>query len=119
VLREKNPGIHIAAVEPSESPVLSGGIPGSHKIEGVGPGFVPPIWKSNTADEIFQVSTAEAKEMTRRLAKEEALFAGTSTGANVVTALKIAARLDPARTVGTVACDSGLKYLSTDLFSAG
>jgi cysteine synthase A len=118
VLRKKNPMIQIAAVEPAESPVLSGGAPGAHKIEGVGPGFVPPIWSSTIADEIFQVSTAEAKAMTRRLAKEEAIFSGTSTGANVVAALKIAARLDPAQTVGTVVCDSGLKYLSTDLFSA-
>jgi cysteine synthase A len=118
LLREKNSTIHIAAVEPLESAVLSGGAPGAHKIEGVGPGFVPPIWRSDIADEIFQVSTREAKDMTRRLAKEEALFAGTSTGANVVAALRIAARLDRDQTVGTVACDSGLKYLSTDLFSA-
>jgi cysteine synthase A len=110
--------VHIAAVEPSESAVLSGEAPGAHKIEGVGPGFVPPIWSSSLADEIFRVFTAEAKAMTRRLAREEAVFAGTSTGANVVAALQIAARLDPARTVATLACDSGLKYLSTDLYSS-
>jgi cysteine synthase A len=119
VLRERRAGIRIAAVEPSESPVLSGGAPGAHKIEGVGPGFVPPMWREGLADEIVQVSTAEAKEMARRLAKEEALFAGTSSGANVVAALRVAGRLGPGRTVATLACDSGLKYLSTDLYATG
>jgi cysteine synthase A len=118
VLRALNAGIRIVAVEPSESPVLSGGAPGAHKIEGVGPGFIPPMWREDLADEIQQVSTSEAKEMTRRLAREEALFAGTSSGANVVAALRVAKRLGPGRTVATLACDSGLKYLSTDLYSA-
>ena len=116
-LRERNADIRIVAVEPAESPVLSGGEPGAHKIEGVGPGFVPPVWEDGLADEIIQVSTAEAKDMARRLAREEALFAGTSTGANVVAALRVAGRLGPGRTVATLACDSGLKYLSTDLYS--
>jgi len=116
ILRMRRPGIRIVAVEPSESPVLSGGAPGAHKIEGVGPGFVPPVWKDGLADEIMPVSTAEAKEMARRLAKEEALFAGTSTGANVVAALRVAERLGRDRIVATLACDSGLKYLSTDLY---
>lgn len=119
VLRSLSAGILIVAVEPAESPVLSGGAPGAHKIEGIGPGFIPPIWKEGLADEIQQVSTSQAKEMTRRLAREEALFAGTSTGANVVAALRVAERLGPGRTVATLACDSGLKYLSTDLYSAG
>lgn len=114
-LRERDPAIRIAAVEPAESAVLSGGAPGAHKIEGVGPGFVPPMWKPEMADEIVQVSTDEAKAMAGRLAREEALFAGTSTGANVVAALRIAERLGPGQTVATIACDSGLKYLSTDL----
>jgi cysteine synthase A len=118
VLRTFDARIRIAAVEPSESPVLSGGPSGAHKIEGVGPGFIPPLWKSGPADEIHTVSTAEAKEMARRLAREEALFAGTSTGANVVAALRIAVHLGPGKTVATLACDSGLKYLSTDLYSA-
>ncbi|GJM45508.1 MAG: cysteine synthase [Gemmatimonadota bacterium] len=115
-LRALHPGVRIVAVEPSESPVLSGGEPGAHKIEGVGPGFVPPRWRDDLADEIQQVSTAEAKTMTRRLASEEAIFGGTSTGANVSVALRVAGRLGPERTVVTVACDSGLKYLSTDLY---
>jgi cysteine synthase A len=118
VLRERKPEIEIVAVEPSESPVLSGGDPGAHEIEGVGAGFVPPLWTEDLADEVLQVSTSEAKEMTRRLAREEALFAGTSSGANVVAALRVAGRLGPGKTVVTLLCDSGLKYLSTDLYSS-
>ena len=115
-LREREKTIHIVAVEPEESPVLAGGASGPHKIEGVGPGFIPPIWNSSLADEIVAVSTRAAKDMARRLAREEALFAGTSTGANVVAAIQVAARLGSGHTVATIACDSGLKYLSTDLY---
>jgi cysteine synthase A len=115
-LRSLRPGIHIAAVEPAESAVLGGGEPGAHKIEGVGPGFVPPVWRPETADEVLGVPTAEAMDMTRRLAREEALFAGTSSGANVVAAIEVARRLGPGRTVATLVCDSGLKYLSTELY---
>ncbi len=118
-LRRFNASVHIAAVEPSESSVLSGEAPGPHKIEGVGPGFVPPVWKDAMADEIIQISTHEAKDMSRRLAREEALFAGTSTGANVLAAIRIGTRMGAGKTVATVACDSGLKYLSTDLFESG
>lgn len=118
VLRQRNPGIRIVAVEPAESPVLSGGAPGSHKIEGVGPGFVPPLWSDDIADDVLRVSTDEAKDMARRMAKEEALFAGTSSGGNVVAALRIAEQLGSGKTVVTLLCDSGLKYLSTDLYSA-
>ncbi|MBT8078714.1 MAG: cysteine synthase family protein [Gammaproteobacteria bacterium] len=117
VLRERKPDIEVIAVEPAESPVLAGGSPGPHRIEGVGPGFVPPLWRDDIADEVLAVSTDSAKAMTRRLAKEEALFAGTSSGANVVAALQVAARLGPDKTVVTLLCDSGLKYLSTDLFA--
>ena len=117
VLRARQPGIHIVAVEPAESPVLSGGKSGAHQIEGVGPGFVPPLWNPAVANEIATVSTADAKVMCRRLAKEEALFAGTSSGANVVAALRTAARLGSGHTVVTLLCDSGLKYLSTDLYA--
>ena len=119
VLRARQPAIRIAAVEPAESPVLSGGAPGAHKIEGIGPGFVPPMWQPGLADEVLSVSTAEAGAMARRLAREEALFAGTSTGANVAAAIEVARRLGPGRTVATLACDSGLKYLSTDLYRSG
>lgn len=119
VLRARKPEIQIIAVEPTESPVLSGGAPGAHKIEGVGPGFVPPLWDEGLVDDIFLVSTSDAKAMSRRLASEEALFAGTSSGANVVAALRVAERLGPGKTVVTLLCDSGLKYLSTDLYSTG
>lgn len=118
-LRTLHGRVHIVAVEPSESPVLAGGNPGAHKIEGVGPGFLPPRWTPDLADEIIAVSTDEAQAMARRLAREEALFAGTSTGANVVAALRVAARQGKGRTVATIACDSGLKYLSTDLYASG
>jgi len=118
VLRQRSPETRIVAVEPAESAVLSGGDPGAHDIEGVGPGFVPPLWTPSLADEIVAVSSAEAKQMTRELAKKEGLCAGTSSGANVVAALRLAERLGPGRTVVTVLCDSGLKYLSTDLYSS-
>jgi cysteine synthase A len=116
-LRDRMSDVHVVAVEPSESPVLGGGAPGPHGIEGVGPGFVPPMWKPDLVNEIIRVSTAEAGEMTRKLARKEAVFAGTSTGANVVAAIRVARRLGPGYTVATIACDSGLKYLSTDLYA--
>ena len=118
-LRRRMPGVRIVAVEPAESPVLSGGAPGPHKIEGVGIGYTPPLWEPSLVDEIVPVSTAEAKEMARRLAREEALFAGTSSGANVVAAIRIAERLGPGAKVVTLMADSGLKYLSTDVFRSG
>ncbi len=117
VLRSYTPDVRVIAVEPAESPVLSGGEPGAHKIEGIGIGFVPPLWNDSMADEIMTVSTEEAKLMTQQLASQEALFAGTSSGANVVAALRIAKRLGPGHTVVTLLVDSGLKYLTTDLFT--
>lgn len=118
VLRARAPEVRIVAVEPAESAVLSGGAPGPHEIEGVGPGFVPPLWDRALVDEVSRVSTGEAKAMARRLAREEALFAGTSSGANVVSAIRLARELGPGKNVVTLLCDSGLKYLSTDLFEA-
>lgn len=117
ILRGYNPEVRIVAVEPAESPVLSGGEPGAHEIEGIGPGFVPPMWDAEVADEVLAVSTADAMSMSRRLAREEALFGGTSSGANVVAALRVAERLGPGRAVATMICDSGLKYLSTSLYA--
>ena len=111
-LRRHNEQIRIVAVEPSESAVLSGGLPGSHKIDGIGAGFVVPLWQEGIADRIEQVSTEESVAMTVRLAREEGLFAGTSTGSNVVAALRLAAELGPDATVVTVMCDTGMKYLS-------
>jgi len=112
-LRRHNDRIGIVAVEPAESPVLSGGLPGAHKIDGVGAGFVVPLWRDDVADRIEGVSTQEAVAMALRLAREEGLFAGTSTGANVVAALRLADRLGPGATVVTVMCDTGMKYLRT------
>jgi cysteine synthase A len=109
-------GIEIVAVEPDESAVLSGGPSGSHRIEGIGIGFVPPLWKPEMVNRIERVTTEDAKAMARRLARECGVFAGTSTGANVVAALRAAQRLGPEATVVTIACDSGLRYLSTDVF---
>jgi cysteine synthase A len=111
-LRRHNERISIVAVEPAESPVLSGGRTGAHKIDGIGAGFIVPLWQADAADRIDQVSTEEAKEMTMRLAREEGIFAGTSTGANVVAALRLAKRLGSDATVVTIMCDTGMKYLS-------
>jgi cysteine synthase len=115
-IRSRGGDLHVTAVEPAESPVLSGGPTGSHRIEGIGIGFVPPLWDPEQVDEIQQVSSEDAAAMARRLAREEGLFAGTSSGANVVAALRVAERLGPAATVVTILCDSGLRYLSTELY---
>lgn len=111
-LRHYDRHIKIVAVEPSESPVLSGGKTGSHKIDGVGAGFVVPLWEPGIADQIERVSTEEAVAMTMKLAKAEGLFAGTSTGGNVIAALRLAEQLGPNSTIVTVMCDTGMKYLS-------
>lgn len=116
-LRERNEAVHVVAVEPAESAVLSGRPGGSHKIEGVGAGFVVPLWSGTLADEIQTISTEEAMTTARRLAREEGIFAGTSTGGNVAVALRVAARLGPEHTVVTIAADSGMKYLSTALYA--
>ena len=116
VLKDQNQEIKIAVVEPGESAVLSGGQPGPHKIEGVGIGYTPPLWEPSLVDEIYAVKTDDAKAMARRLAREEGLFAGTSSGANVIAAIKIAENLGPGKNVVTLMCDSGLKYLSTDIY---
>jgi cysteine synthase A len=113
-LRHHNPTIRVVAVEPAESPVLSGGATGSHNIDGVGAGFVVPLWRPDIADDIERVSTAQAKVMAKRLAREEGLFPGTSTGANVVAAVRLAERLGRNATVVTVMCDTGMKYLHTE-----
>jgi cysteine synthase len=116
VLRRYNPKIKIIAVEPEESCVLSGGRPGAHDIEGIGVGYTPPLWDPNLADEVLSVKTSEAKEMARQLAKQEGIFAGTSSGGNVHAALRIARKLGPDAKVVTLMVDSGLKYVSTDLY---
>jgi cysteine synthase A len=115
-LRKHKP-VHVAAVEPAESAVLSGKPTGSHKIEGTGIGFVPPLWERKAVDEILTVPTADAQAMARRLARKEGIFGGTSSGANVVAALRLAERIGHDATVVTLIVDSGLRYLSTELYA--
>jgi cysteine synthase A len=116
VLRRYNPAVEIVAVEPGESAVLSGGRPGAHKIEGIGIGYAPPMWDASLVNDIIPVPTADAEAMARRLAREEGLFAGTSSGANVIGAIRTGQRLGPDKSVATILVDSGLKYLSTDVY---
>lgn len=118
-LRKRQPNVRIVAVEPEESPVLSSGRTGGHRIEGIGIGFVPPLWQPDQVDDIVSVSSDEAMAMARRLATEEGLCAGTSTGANVIAALRTAEQLPPETVVVTLAVDSGIKYLSTELYACG
>jgi cysteine synthase A len=111
-LRRWDGRIKIVAVEPAESAVLSGGPSGAHRIDGIGAGYVVPLWSPELADRIERVSTQDALAMVQRLAKEEGIFAGTSTGANVVAAMRTAEVLSPNATIVTVMCDTGMKYLS-------
>jgi cysteine synthase A len=115
-LRRHQPDVRVVAVEPAESPVYSGGRSGAHRIEGIGMGFVVPLWQPELVDEVATVSTDAAMAMARRLAREEGLFGGASSGANVVAALRVAERLGPGATVATLMVDSGIKYLSTDVY---
>lgn len=115
-LRKHNPDLKVIAVEPAESAVLSGRPTGSHRIEGIGIGYIPPLWNPKLVNDIIPVSTEEAKSMSRRLTKEEALFVGTSSGANANASLQVAKKLGKDATVVTLMVDSGLRYLSTDLF---
>jgi cysteine synthase A len=116
VLKAVRKEIGVFLVEPAESPVVSKGITGTHDIEGIGAGFVPPLLRKDLYDEILTVSTEEANEMARRLAREEGIFAGSSTGANVVASLRVAKKLGAGKNIVTVAVDSGTKYISTEVF---
>lgn len=113
---ERSREIGVFLVEPAESPVISKGLKGTHDIEGIGAGFVPPLLRKDLYDEILTVSTGEASEMARKLAREEGIFAGSSTGANVVASLRVAKKLGAGKNIVTVAVDSGLKYLSTEVY---
>jgi len=120
VLKRRKSSMQIVAVEPADSPVLSGGKPGPHKIQGIGAGFVPEILNRRIIDEVIQVSNEEAVTMGRRLAREEAILAGISSGSNVHAAIQVASRPEnKGKMVVTVICDTGERYLSTDMFQEG
>jgi len=115
-LKAAAPHVYVVALEPAESPVLSGGEARPHKIQGMGAGFVPPVFDRSVVDEIIPVTGAESAEMARQLARREGLLVGISSGAAVAGALKIAASLGEGKTVVTLLPDTGERYLSTDLF---
>jgi cysteine synthase A len=118
MLRERAPEARVIAVEPAASPVLSGGNPGPHKIQGIGAGFVPAVLDRSVIDEVLQVGDEDALETARRLAKEEGILAGISAGANIWAALEVAARPEmAAKRVVTIVCDSGERYMSLPFFS--
>lgn len=118
VLKQRKPSFQAIAVEPAGSPVLSGGKPGPHKIQGIGAGFVPDVLRVDLIDEVITVENEEAMEMARRLAKEEGILTGISAGAAAHVALKVAARAEnKSRVIVFIACDTGERYLSTPLFA--
>lgn len=115
-IKEQNPQATIVAVEPSESAVLSGGEPGPHKIQGIGAGFVPDVLNQEIYSEIIAVTNEQAMETARELARNEGVFVGISAGANVFAARQVAAKLKPGQNVVTILCDTGERYLSTNIF---
>jgi len=116
-LKAKNPEIKVIAVEPAGSPVISGGKPGKHKIAGIGAGFVPEVLNREVMDEIIQVADDDAMAFARRLAREEGIFAGTSSGAILWAAVQIAKRPEnKGKNIVIITCDTGERYLSTTLF---
>jgi cysteine synthase A len=118
VLKERRPGVKVYTVEPASSPVLSGGEPGYHKIQGIGAGFVPEVLNTEIYDEIVTVADEEAALYTRRLAREEGILVGISSGANCAAALQVARRLGKGKIVVVIFADTGERYLTTDLFQA-
>jgi cysteine synthase len=118
MLRERAPETLVVAVEPASSPVLSGGKPGPHKIQGIGAGFVPELLDRSVVDEVLSVGDEEALDTARRVAKEEGVLAGISAGANISAALEVAGRSEMAgMRVVTIVCDSGERYMSLPFFS--
>jgi len=116
ILKDANPATKVVILEPASAPLISNNTKGSHKIDGIGVGFVPPFLDNNLYDEVRAIDETDARSMAKLLAAKEGIFAGTSTGMNIVAALQIAKELGPGRTVVTVAVDSGMKYLSSGLF---
>jgi len=118
VIRKRKPSLHVVAVEPADSPVLSGGKPGPHKIQGIGAGFIPKVLKTDLIDEIVQVKADEAIQMARRLAKQEGILGGISCGAALHAAVQVASKDENAgKMVVVVLPDTGERYLSTTLFN--
>jgi cysteine synthase A len=115
-LKARNPQVHIAAVEPADSAVLSGGDPGLHKIQGIGAGFVPDVLDTAIYQEVIRVGNDDAIATARKLARVEGLFVGISAGANVFAALQVARKLKPGQNVVTILCDTGERYLSTGIY---
>lgn len=116
-LRRSNPNLHVVAVEPAESAVLSGGTPGTHRIQGIGAGFIPRNLDESLVDEIVPIASDEAELWARRLAREEGILAGISSGANVAAATRLAARAEYAgATIVTFACSGGERYLTSGLY---
>lgn len=117
VLKEKNKDVKVIAVEPLDSPVLSGGEPGPHKIQGIGAGFVPQVLNTDIIDEIIKVSNDDAMEMARQLAAKEGILAGISAGANVWAAVQVSKRQEAeGKIIVTIICDTGERYISTELY---
>ena len=116
-LKKANPTTKVVVLEPASAPLISQGIKGSHKVDGIGVGFVPPMLYKANYDGVLAVDEVKARAMAKRLAAEEGIFAGTSSGLNVVAAIGIGKALGPGHTVVTVACDSGMKYLAGGLFN--
>jgi cysteine synthase len=120
VLRERKPGFRAVAVEPTDSPILSGGTPGPHKIQGIGAGFIPGVLNTSVYDEVLTVDAEDAFAMARRLAREEGILVGISAGANVHAAVEVARKPENAgKVIVTFLCDTGERYLTTPLFDEG
>jgi len=118
VIKQHNPNVHIVAVEPESSPVISGGNPGPHKIQGIGAGFIPDVLNKDIFDEVIQVADEDAFAAAKELAKTEGLLVGISAGSNLYAATQVAKRAENAgKTIITILCDTGERYLSTTLYS--
>jgi cysteine synthase A len=117
VLKQKNKDLKVIAVEPEDSPILSGGQPGPHKIQGIGAGFVPQVLNTDIIDEIIKVSNADAIDTARQLAAKEGILAGISAGANIWAAVQVSNRKESVgKTIVTIICDTGERYISTEMY---